>query len=104
LDGDYTLFWIAGWAKLILVGMIIAALCRLYIRQRQFSLARQNLQKMHADFADAILYRLTDEEIISFSQMNSEGIAHYAKEQKDRSLRWKLIWEAYLKENLPLRH
>lgn len=45
--------------------------------------------------AMAVMFRLTDKEIKLFSKSNVEEIRNYAKEQKEKSLRWKVIDLAY---------
>ncbi|MGA8164188.1 MAG: hypothetical protein WB791_04075 [Waddliaceae bacterium] len=88
-------YWTAMWMKAIPLAMAIFACGRLWWRQRQFSLCLHNLSTIVSDNnrATAVLYRLTDAEIIAFSRMTAEEIKK-AIEKKD-SLRWRLIVKAY---------
>lgn len=83
------------WLKLVPFGMILYALGRLWKRQRQFSRCLSRLQDIVSEKADAVIYRLTDEEIGKFADMASDDILKYAEEQRGKSLRWKVIYLAY---------
>lgn len=83
--------------KLIPAGLLLLAIARLCRRQHTFKKALANLQQAlgSLETANHVIYRLTDEEIKLFSTMFSETILHYTKEQKTKSLRWRLIDLAY---------
>lgn len=87
-------------ARLIALGLIIFGLVRLWIRQNQFRSCLKNLRKALFSLvhANAVIYRLTDKEIISFAHQSPENIKRYAEEQKTQNLRWQVIHEAYFKQ------
>jgi hypothetical protein len=88
------------WSKVILFSIIAAAALRLYWRHRQFNNCFDQLYKLvrcnHK--ASAVMYRLTDLEISSFSRMEFSEIREYMDKHKGQSLRWKVIHEAYLSQ------
>lgn len=45
--------------------------------------------------ARAVVFRLTDREIYKFSKMKVEEIKNYSLKQKEKELRWKVLWLAY---------
>lgn len=92
---DDTLYQISMWAKLLPVGLVGLALGRLWSRQTQFSTCLRHLQETVQDpqKARAILYRLTDQEILLFSRLKPADIKLYSQSQN--SLRWRLIHLAY---------
>lgn len=83
------------WLKLVPFGMVLYALGRLWKRQRQSSRCLSRLQDIVSEKADAVIYRLTDEEIGKFAEMTSDDILKYAEEYRGKSLRWKVIYLAY---------
>ena len=92
---DASLFQMMQWTKLLPLGLLGLALGRLWRRQRQFSHCLKTLQETVQDLskARAILYRLTDREILLFGRFTPSEIKAYAKDEL--SLRWKLIKLAY---------
>lgn len=85
------------WLKLIPFVLIGYGFFRLWNRQRQFKKALQNIKgaiKKEED-AEAVIYRLTDKEIELFSKLSSNEIVKYIDENKDKSLRLRLISLAY---------
>lgn len=79
---------------IIFLGLIVFGLLRLTIKQYQFKKALKNLQDgLSKEKARAIIYRLTDDEIISFSKMSLEAIKDFAKQKKD--FRFEVIHKAY---------
>lgn len=46
----------------------------------------------------AVMFRLTDDEIILFSKKDCSEIKKYILENKDQSLRWKVIFSAYFEK------
>jgi len=86
------------WLKLVPFGMLLYAIVRLYRKQRQFSCCLANLRKIVKDeqSANAVIYRLTDNEICNFASMSPEKLIEYISLQKDTTLRWKIITIAYL--------
>lgn len=90
---DYVL-----WNKSIPIGLLFYSLVRLWWRHRQFSRCYAHLRKVCNDEqkAAAIMYRLTDHEITTFSASSSLQINSYFAEQAPQSLRLKLIKSIYL--------
>lgn len=85
--------------QLLVLGLITFGLVRLLIRQRQFHQCLKNLKDILGDshIADAVIYRLTDSEIISFGKISSQQIQKIVQESVKKSPRWKIIYEAYFK-------
>jgi len=88
------------WLKLIPLTLILYALARVAWRQKQM---RECLNKLiqavdDSKKANAILFRLQDKEIKSFGKMTKEEIWKYVLQQKENSLRWKVISEAYFRD------
>jgi L-ascorbate metabolism protein UlaG (beta-lactamase superfamily) len=96
-----TFFYLSRLGQLFLISSLLYALIRLYFRQYQFKVALKNLHQLvlNKTAADAIIYRLTDAEIIDFSRLSPKEIYAYAFERKDSSLRWTLIYKAYLSKH-----
>ncbi len=84
------------WAKLLPISLILFALCRLVLRHFQIRrcLAKLHLLAKTTQQAEAILYRMTDKEILSFGTMTLDEIKSYVSQ--DKSLRWRVIAEAYV--------
>jgi len=84
------------------LALIFASLIRLRLRHRQLNLCQEQVNKVLgcAKKTAAVLYRLTDKEIIAFSRFEKNQILKYAQEQKHLSLRWKVINEAYFTQIL----
>jgi len=83
--------------KLIPVGLFLYGCIRLWNRQRTFSKALDNLKAIcrFKEHAEAVIYRLTDQEIGLFSKLSKKQIAAYIHENKSKSLRMHLIALAY---------
>lgn len=84
------------WWKALPLSYLGYLLVKLTSRHKTFRTCLDNLQQTVKceKVANAIIYRLTDEEIALFSE-HPEKIASYAQDQQDRSLRWRLIFRAY---------
>lgn len=94
LSGDLELYTNVMWLKLLPLGLVAAAVVRLYRRQSTFSSALKNLQGLFNEGkAEAVIYRLTDHEIESFAGMSVEEIREYI--DREGSLRWAVIKKAY---------
>lgn len=96
----YPTFLGIEWAlglKLIPLGMIGFGLGRLAWRQRRFNRCIRNLEVLFGDAhrAQAVIYRLKDDEISLFSRLSSKAILHYAYQRGRESLRWRLLMLAY---------
>lgn len=88
-------FAIAFWLKLIPFSVIIIALLRLWKRQKIYKLCVKNLEAcIGQEKAEAVAYRLKDQEIHLFSKFPQE-IKNYAKSKINEELRWKVIYKAY---------
>ncbi|MEI8364781.1 MAG: hypothetical protein WCF65_00015 [Parachlamydiaceae bacterium] len=89
-------YMMALWLKLVPALLILGALTRLWGRH-------SSLQKCTAHLADAVgekhahavLYRLTDAEIIHFSKITPPEIKKYASAESKNSLRWHVIKQSY---------
>lgn len=90
------------WLKLLPVGLIGFGIFRLFSRQRQFAGCLENLTDALQDKrkAFAVIYRLTDTEIVNFSRLLPEKILHAVQQLRDSSLRWRLIHLAYFNRSL----
>lgn len=88
-----------AWLKLLPFGMFGAGFSRLIMRQQQFDHCLANLQRLLKDRqkALAVIYRLTDSEIISFSRQAADCFQDVLNDRKGSSLRWRCIEKAYLK-------
>jgi hypothetical protein len=88
------------WLKLVPCGMLLYAFIRLYKKQKQFHRCLVNLRKLvkNNKNADAIIYRLTDQEIFLFAKNSTEKILDYIHLNKDKTLRWKVITTTYLED------
>ncbi len=85
------------------VGITLFALGRLIWRHRTFRRALSSLQTLFHEEQRArfVLYRLRDKEIRRFSKMTPQQVYAYAKRERTRSLRWKVIWLAYFERLRP---
>lgn len=89
-------YTMALWLKAIPVALILAAITRLVHRRKTLEKCRKNLEAVFGKkYAEAVLYRLTDDEITRFSKYNSEHIKAYANTQAAQELRWRVITAAY---------
>lgn len=88
---------LALWLKLIPISLIGYALARLWSRQRTFKACINSLQTCLGSLqkARAVVYRLQDREITTFSHMKPEEIRTYASNCAKSELRWHVIQKAY---------
>lgn len=89
-------YWSVMWIKLLPLGLVLAAIIRLW---RKHAVLERTLKKLTSisdskTKAEAFLYRLTDKEIEIFSKMTVQEIVKYA--ESDSSLRWRVIKQAYM--------
>lgn len=89
--GSFEAFAYVQSFKLFPVALIGLALVRLWRRHRQFRLCRKNLA--HTSDPEALIYRLTDKEIATFSRLSPEKINDYVKSAT--GLRWRQLRLAY---------
>lgn len=87
----------AMWIKAVPLLLLAAALGRLTLRHRQYDRCLEVLYGILGDRqkANAVIFRLTDKEIVDIGKMDSKQILNFVKEQQGRSLRWRVIAEAY---------
>lgn len=85
------------WLKWIPLGLFLCALARRIVRQKQLNGCLHQLREIlqNEQKANAVLFRLQDEEIKSFASMASTELLAYVSKAKDRSPRWKVIAMAY---------
>ena len=85
------------WLKLIPLLFLGLGIGRLWWRQRTFDQCFDNLHDALKDThkANAVIYRLRDEEIVKFSGFTPSEIQKYAADNKALSLRWHVINKAY---------
>lgn len=89
-----------AYFKLIPLIMIALGCVSLYFRHRTFNKTLNNLKKIakSPDLGQAIIYRLKDEEIDRFSKLSPQQILSHIKQEKNKSLRFRLIHLAYLSQ------
>lgn len=97
INGEGAFSHLAFIGRLMLLAMVGYGLIRLYVRQRQYHKSKMNLREalLNNSNADAVIYRLTDKEIIQFGSMSPQEIKKYAQEQSTQTMRWKNIYAAY---------
>ncbi len=91
LYGDLAAYRSFMWLKLIPLFLILMGGTRLAIRYRQLTQCKNALKKVFQNPSDvnAILYRLTDKEIIAFGRLSKKEILDYIK--NENSLRWRIL-------------
>lgn len=84
-----------GWITITPWIFLGIGLGRLWVRHRQFQRCLHRLQEALGDTfkANAVIYRLRDEEIMRFGKLTREELLHEVADQ--RSLRWRVIRQAY---------
>lgn len=91
-DPNHSMLWI----KLLPLLLIFIGLGRVWRRHHQFDKCLKKLRMMlGSDSANAVIYRLLDEEVIAFGAMSERQILEYASMQALESLRWRVIKKAY---------
>lgn len=93
ISGHWTLYEHAMGLKLIPCVMLGWWIVRLWKKQRQFSSCLRKLEEVldSKPHANAVIYRLTDREIETFSRMTPSEICQKVKECYDTSLRWRVL-------------
>ena len=106
LTDYYNFFFTSLWIKIIPLSLILFAILRLWKRQIQYNKCilnltpllknefKPNVPPMHRS-AQAVIYRLTDHEIVEFSNMTANEILNYVEEHRNSSLRWRLLVKGY---------
>lgn len=91
------IFYLSTGLKLSALSMILLGVIRVLKRGRQFTLAKDHLNEIlgKTHLAQAVLFRLKDEEIILFSKLKGGKILEWIQNKKNSELRWKLISLAY---------
>jgi len=69
---------------------------RLVLRWRQWWRCRRRLEPLAGQATLALMLRLSDEEVVRFSQLTSQKIAEWITDQKQNNFRWQLLWQAYV--------
>lgn len=97
--GSHELYRTVQWLKLLPLLLLFFGFSRAFLRQKQLQkcLKKLNDAVSSEEKANAILYRLQDKEIKQFGKMTGSEIWKYMIQNKDHSLRWKVISEAYFK-------
>lgn len=95
--GYDTIYYQAMWLKLIPIAMIGWGVVRVLKRQSQLKLCLSHLTSILGETAsaNAFVYRLTDDEIISFSTSSPKKVEEQIREKMGASLRWKLLFSLY---------
>lgn len=86
------------WLRVIPSFMFFYALSRLLNKNGQFRKCHDNLAVITKN-PDAVIYRLTDKEIMTFAQLTPIEIQMFTRALPTQSLRWRLIYLAYFKPN-----
>jgi hypothetical protein len=87
---------IALWLKLIPVLLLLAGTVRLWKRHKTLDACIKNLTPcIGIEKAEAVAYRLQDNEIKLFSKMGKTQIERYADSKAEEELRWKMIFQTY---------
>ena len=91
----------SAMAAAIPLGLFCFGLGRLLNRRRQFEGCLHNLSKIikNGKLPTAMALRMTDREIRAFSKWDPIDIQQYIEENRTQSLRWRMIFHAYLKSN-----
>lgn len=85
------------FATLALLSLGLVRLARLH---RIFISAYKKLSRITEDHPFHVLLRLTDSEIRYFSKKSVEEIQEYIESEKEKSLRWKLIYKVYFDKTM----
>lgn len=95
--GQHVAYQWAMWLKVIPVSLIGYGLFRVGYKQHQFKQCLKNLEELYqnVEVAQAVIYRLTDDEIVLFSQSSLDEIKAYISDHQATSFRWRLITIAY---------
>lgn len=93
----FSVFAIFPNAWIVWVMVLLIAIARLSARLIVFHSTLEVLQKItpSKEAANAVIYRLTDHEIFSFSDADPEDILRYAQHESNKSLRWRVLKAAY---------
>ncbi len=98
-SGQLEIFQSFQWLKIFPALLLTYALFRLYNKRRLFHSLKEKLtQLFNSQIAQAILFRLTDNEIIHLSKQTPEDILHFAEKQKETSPRWRQLY-AYIRQS-----
>ncbi len=94
-QGISGLWWLLKLAPCL---VLLSLTARLFINRRIFYKCQRALGPFlkNKEQTLAVMFRLSDKEIISFSKKKSQWIKNYINMQRD-SLRWKVIRHAYFK-------
>lgn len=82
----------AMWLKFLPIGLIFWGIWRLKRRQKTLELTLNKLKQL-TDQGEAVLFRLTDEEIERFAENEIDDIQNYIKQEP--TVRWQLLRSSY---------
>lgn len=104
--GDFDAYTRLMWLKLIPLGLIGIAGARLLLRHQQLKKCRKTLSNIISNplTVSAVLYRLTDKEIIAFGSMDKNAVIDYMKGMEEDALRWRVLKRGYFYEYIANRH
>lgn len=95
-------FFIGSFLSIIFTLVFLSfCLFRLGLKKMWIGKAAKKLFKILKirKYVRATLFRMSDQEIKEFSKMNEDQINSFVQENKERSLRWKMIDLAYFQQN-----
>jgi len=104
--GDFDAYTRLMWLKLIPLGLIGIAAARLLLRHQQLKKCRKTLSTIISNplTVSAVLYRLTDKEIIAFGSMDKNAVIDYMKGMEEDALRWRVLKRGHFHEYIANRH
>lgn len=97
-SSEYTFLSLSLYIKAIPLLFFLFLLLKLFLKKRKFSKALLSLKHFFKsdEKANAVIYRLRDDEIRFASQLNEKELACFMEGLKEKDLRGFLISEAYL--------
>lgn len=95
--GQHVAYEWAVWLKAVPLSFIGYGIWRLWSKHGQFNRCLQQLTAVYHNqyTAQAIVYRLTDQEIVLFARSSGDTIRQYICDHTTSSIRWQLITKAY---------
>lgn len=96
------LWWFPTWIFWILA--VVYPLFLLWRNHRSRSLvnrARKVLKSAGINQCEAVLFRIYPDEMEEISRLELEDVDSYAEKKSGVSLRWKVIYERFFRENVP---
>ncbi|ADI37562.1 hypothetical protein, putative type III secreted [Waddlia chondrophila 2032/99] len=98
--GDYGSYQNWMWLKTIPLVLAFIGVVRLVVRHWQFKKCSNTLSRLISNpcTVKQVLYRLTDQEIISFGSMDKQSLISYIKEMEASALRWRVLVKRYFSD------